>query len=184
MLCFNLRNKSGYFSDHTQEVINIPARLRFSEKNMSLITELKSWSWIFKTWIIVYPALFIVGMIMGTLLNPNYYWIAIIIGVPFAVIPITYRNLVGGGCSLRFQICALVKGILAGSVFLILALAADSIIWQVIGPTVGWSPMTFSMSQEIYLIWFLSGTIGGFGARIVEVRAQARPAEIRIAGFK
>jgi len=172
------------FSDHTQEVIKIPTQLKFSETNMSLITELKSWSWIFKTWIIVYPVLFVVGMVMGTILSSNYYWIAIIIGVPFAVIPITYRNLVGGGCSLRFQICALVKGMLAGSVFLILALVADIIIWQAIGPAIGWSPMTFSMFQEIYLIWFLSGTIGGFGARIVEVRAQTRPAEIRIAGFK
>lgn len=151
---------------------------------MSISDELKSWSWILKIWVSLYPVLVILGIIVGTLFSPSYYWLVTIIVVPLAVIPITYRNLVGGGCSLRFQICALVKGMLAGSVLLVLALAADTIVWQVIGPSVGWSPMTFSMFQEIYLIWLLSGTIGGFGARIVEVRAQTRPTEIRIVGFE
>ncbi len=151
---------------------------------VSISDELKSWSWILKIWVSLYPVLVILGIIVGTLFSPSYYWLVTIIVVPLAVIPITYRNLVGGGCSLRFQICALVKGMLAGSVLLVLALAADTIVWQVIGPSVGWSPMTFSMFQEIYLIWLLSGTIGGFGARIVEVRAQTRPTEIRIVGFE
>ena len=106
------------------------------------------------------------------------------IGVPLAVIPITYRNLVGGGCSLRFHICALVKGILAGSVFLALSLGADLVIWQVLGTRLGWNPVLLDLSWDIYFIWLFSGLIGGFGARIVEVRGQTRPTEITIAGFE
>ena len=96
----------------------------------------------------------------------------------------TYRNLVGGGCSLRFHICALVKGMLAGFVFLILAFVADMLVWQTIGSSLGWSPFALGFSQDIYLIWLLSGTIGGFGARIVEVRGEAKSAEITIAGLE
>jgi hypothetical protein len=179
-----------YCRDNRESLVQPYPRSNLSKKSreavriVSITYELKSWSWIFKIWACLYPVLVVLGILMGTLLSPSYYWIATIIGVPLAVIPVTYRNLVGGGCSLRFQICALVKGMLAGSILLILALVADSIVWQVIGSSVGWSPMTFDMFQEIYLIWLFSGTIGGFGARIVEVRSQTRPTEIRIVGFE
>ncbi|MFW9960657.1 MAG: hypothetical protein ACFFDV_06550 [Candidatus Thorarchaeota archaeon] len=151
---------------------------------MSIVTELKSWSWIPKTVAILYPMLLFAGIFIGTFLNPGYYWIAMIIGVPSVVIPITYRKLVGGGCSLRFHICALVKGMLAGFVFLILAMSLDIVAWQLLGTGLGWSQITLEISQEIYLVWLFSGTIGGFGARIVEVRGQTRTAEITIAGFE
>lgn len=153
-------------------------------RRLSIVTELKSWSWIPKAVAILYPMLLFVGILIGTFLNPGYYWVATIIGVPIVVIPITYRNLVGGGCSLRFHICALVKGILAGFVFLILALALDIIVWQFIGTGLGWSPIALEMSQDVYLVWLFSGVIGGFGARIVEVRGQTRTAEITITGFE
>lgn len=121
---------------------------------------------------------------MGTYLGPLFYWSAIIVGVPLVVIPMTYKNLVGGGCSLRFQICALVKGMLAGFVFLALSLLADPIIWQALSVSIGWTPLTLGISQDIHFIWFFSGVIGGFGARIVEVRGQTHPPNITIAGFE
>jgi len=151
---------------------------------MSIPMGLKSWLWIPKTWIVLYPILLLVGVLTGVYLGPSYYWLATIIGVPVAVIPITYRNLVGGGCSLRFHICALVKGILAGSVFLALSLGADLVIWQFLGTALGWNPLTLDLSGDIYLLWLFSGMAGGLGARIVEVRGQTQPAEITIAGFE
>ena len=151
---------------------------------MSLETELKSWLWILKVWIPLYPMLLIIGLVVGTFAAPIFYWLVFIIGVPLVVIPTTYRNLVGGGCSLRFQICALVKGMLAGFVFLSLSLVADVIFWQILGPGIGWSPLSLGVPQDINFIWFFSGLIGGFGARIVEVRGQRQPAKITIAGFE
>lgn len=153
-------------------------------RRLSIVTELKSWLWIPKTLAILYPMLLFAGILIGTFLDPSYYWMATMIGVPIAVIPITYRNLVGGGCSLRFHICALVKGILAGFVFLILVLALDIVVWQLLGTGFGWSPITLEISQGVYLIWLFSGIIGGFGARIVEVRGHTRTAEITIAGLE
>ena len=145
---------------------------------------LKSWLWILKTWIVLYPILLLVGVLAGVSLGPSYYWMATIIGVPVAVIPITYRNLAGGACSLRFHICALVKGALSGSVFLALSLAADLVIWQVMGTNLGWNPLILDLSRNIYLIWLFSGMIGGFGARVVEVRGRTRPTDITITGFE
>ena len=120
----------------------------------------------------------------GVSLGLSYYWIVIIVGVPLAVIPITYRNLVGGGCNLRFHICALVKGILAGTVFLALSLAADLLIWYAISPVLGWNPLNIDLAQSVHFIWLFSGMIGGFGARIVEVRGRTGPTEITIARLK
>jgi hypothetical protein len=151
---------------------------------MSIASELASWSWILKVWIVLYPIVVVSGVLAGLTLGVGYYWITTILGVPLIVIPMTYRNLVGGGCSLRFHICALVKGMLAGLVFMVLALLADQLVWQFIGQSLGWSPLTLTISQDIYFIWFLSGAIGGFGARIVEVRGQVRREEITIAGLE
>lgn len=146
--------------------------------------ELMSWSWILKTWIVLYPILFVAGVLLGAAIDSGYYWLATVIGVPLIVIPTTYRKLVGGGCSLRFHVCALVKGILAGSMFLALTFAADLVIWQFISTGLGWSPLVLELSRDIYFVWLFSGMIGGFGARVVEVRGQTRPTEITIAGIE
>jgi hypothetical protein len=151
---------------------------------VSIASELASWSWILRIWIILYPVVVGLGLLVGAFAGPDYYWVTTLVGVPLVVVPMTYRNLVGGGCSLRFHICALVKGMLAGFVFLILAFVADMLVWQTIGSSLGWSPFALGFSQDIYLIWLLSGTIGGFGARIVEVRGEAKSAEITIAGLE
>ena len=151
---------------------------------MSLVSEVRSWLWILKIWIPLYPALLIIGIIIGTYVAPVFYWSSILVGVPLVIVPLTYRNLVGGGCSIRFQICALVKGMLAGSIFLLLSLLIDPVVWQSLGSIIGWNPLTLGISQDIYFIWFFSGVIGGFGARIVEVRGERTPAEISIVGFE
>ncbi len=151
---------------------------------MSLVSEFKSWLWILKVWIPLYPVLVILGIIIGTYVIPVFYWSVFLIGVPLVVIPLTYRNLVGGGCSLRFQICALVKGMLAGFVFLALSMIADSIIWQILNVGIGWNPLALGISQDINFIWFFSAVIGGFGARIIEVRGDHQPSRVTIAGFE
>lgn len=153
---------------------------------MSLISEVKSWLWILKIWIPLYPALLFIGIIIGISIAPAFYWSSILLGVPLVVIPVTYRNLVGGGCSVRFQICALVKGMLAGAVLFLLSLLADPIIWQTLSSVVGWNPLNLGpgISENIYFVWFFSGVVGGFGARIVEVRGMHTEPEISIAGFE
>jgi hypothetical protein len=153
-------------------------------RRISIVSELASWSWILKIWVILYPIVLVSGILTGLLLGASYYWIVTIVGVPVVVIPLTYRNLVGGGCSLRFHICALVKGMLAGLAFLVLAFLADMLVWLIIGQSLGWTPTTLAISPDIYLIWLFSGTVGGFGARIVEVRGQTRATEIKIAGLE
>lgn len=104
--------------------------------------------------------------------------------VPLVTIPVTYRMLVGGGCSLRFQICALVKGMLAGVVMLVLTSYADTVVWQALLPIVGWTPLVSNISEMIAQVWFFSGIIGGMGARVVEVRAYNEDRPITIAGFE
>ena len=134
------------------------------------LEEAKSWLWIPKYWIAVYASLLIVTILVGE----SYYWSVYLIGVPLAIIPITYRNLVGGGCSLRFQMCALVKGMSAGIMFMVLTSAVDMLVWSSLGMNLGWSPLTnMTYISIIYQVWFLSGAIGGFGARIVEVRGYS-----------
>jgi hypothetical protein len=134
------------------------------------LAEVKSWLWIPKYWIAVYASLLIATILIGEF----YYWSVYLIGVPLAIIPITYRNLVGGGCSLRFQMCALVKGMSAGVIFMVLASAVDMLVWSSLGVNLGWSPLTnMTYISIIYQVWFLSGAIGGFGARIVEVRGHS-----------
>ncbi|MFW9913071.1 MAG: hypothetical protein ACFFEU_11400 [Candidatus Thorarchaeota archaeon] len=137
---------------------------------MEALAEVKSWLWIPKYWIAVYASLLIATILIGE----SYYWSVYLIGVPLAIIPITYRNLVGGGCSLRFQMCALVKGMSAGVIFMVLASAVDMLVWSSLGVNLGWSPLTnMTYISIIYQVWFLSGAIGGFGARIVEVRGHS-----------
>jgi len=135
-------------------------------------SELRSWFWILKSWITVYAVLLVVGILLGFVGGPSYYWSVMTIGSLIMIAPITYRNLVGGGCSLRFQMCALVKGMAAGLIFLILSMVADFILWGAIGTSFGWTPLASgSVSWSLYQVWWFSGAIGGFGARIAEVRA-------------
>ena len=151
---------------------------------MSLAAELKSWLWIPAIWIAVYPLMLVVGVALGNMYGPIYYWWGTLVAVPLIIAPVTYRSLVGGGCSLRFQICALVKGTFAGVVFLMLTIVTDSLLWPNLALTVGWNPTSFSISELFYQIWFFSGIIGGIGARIVEVRGYTSSSEITISGFE
>ena len=149
---------------------------------LDALEEIKSWLWIPKYWTVVYASLLIVTILAGE----SYFWLVYLIGVPLAIIPITYRNLVGGGCSLRFQMCALVKGMSAGVIFMILTSAVDMLVWNSLGVNLGWSPLTnMTYVSLTYQIWFLSGVVGGFGARIVEVRSYSDPeGSVTIAGFE
>ena len=147
---------------------------------MSLVSEVKSWLWLPAIWVVVYSILLVVGITLG----PMYYWGVMLIGVPLTIAPVTYKSLVGGGCSLRFQICALVKGAFAGMLFFILTMIADSLLWPNLALSVGWNPTTSSLTELFYQIWFFSGIIGGVGARVIEVRGYSSDPGITIAGFK
>ncbi|TFG32390.1 hypothetical protein EU528_03525 [Candidatus Thorarchaeota archaeon] len=147
---------------------------------MSLVSEVKSWLWVPAVWVVVYSILLIIGIGLG----PDFYWGVMLVGVPLAIAPITYKNLVGGGCSLRFQICALVKGMIAGMIFFGLTMVADSLLWPNLSLSLGWNPTTLSVTDLFYQIWFFSGIIGGFGARIIEVRGYHTGSEITIAGYQ
>ena len=147
---------------------------------MSLVSEVKSWLWVPAVWVVVYSILLIIGIALG----PVFYWTVMLVGVPLTIAPITYKNLVGGGCSLRFQICALVKGMFAGMIFFILTMVADAVLWPNLALTLGWNPTTLSVTEWFYQIWFFSGIIGGFGARIIEVRGYTAGSEITIAGYQ
>jgi hypothetical protein len=147
---------------------------------VSLVSEVKSWLWVPGAWVVVYSILLMVGIALG----PMFYWGVMLVGVPLTIAPITYKSLVGGGCSLRFQICALVKGMAAGMIFFGLTIVADSLLWPNLSLTLGWNPTINSLTELFYLIWFFSGIIGGIGARIIEVRGYTTGSEITIAGFQ
>jgi len=151
---------------------------------VSLVSEIKSWLWIPAIWIVVYPLMLVAGILIGNIFDPIYYWGVILVGVPLTIAPVTYKSLVGGGCSLRFQICALVKGTFAGIIFLMLTVATDSLLWPNLALIVGWNPVSSSISEIFYQIWFFSGIVGGIGARIVEVRGYNPDSKISIAGFE
>jgi hypothetical protein len=152
---------------------------------MSLIHEVRTWIWVVQYWLIVYFALLATGLVLGTEIAPDAYWYAFIIGVPLTIAPITYRKLVGGGCSIRFQICALVKGAIVGTLFYFASAAMDPVIWNILQEYVGWNATTLpSFTDMFYLVWFIAGIIGGFAARIVEVRQLNSPQSITIAGYQ
>ena len=131
-----------------------------------------------------YSLMLVVGIALGNMFGPIFYWWTTLLAVPLIIAPVTYKSLVGGGCSLRFQICALVKGSFAGVIFLMLTMIADSVLWTNLALTVGWNPTLFSTSELFYQVWFFSGIIGGIGARIVEVRSYSAGSEITISGFE
>ncbi len=149
---------------------------------LEALEEIRSWLWIPKNWIAVYVSLLIIAILVGY----PFYWGVYLVGVPLAIIPITYRNLVGGGCNLRFQMCALVKGMSAGIIFMILTLAIDMLVWTNLGISLGWSPLTnITYVSTSYQVWFLSGAVGGIGARVIEVRGHSNNKQaITISGFE
>ena len=72
---------------------------------------------------------------------------------------------------MRFQICALVKGILAGFLFLVLTGLADFLVWNILSSVLTWTPLSEPrVLMSFYQVLLISGMIGGIGARIVEVR--------------
>lgn len=133
---------------------------------------------------VVYSVMIVVGIVLGDFFGPASYWWATLVTVPLFIVPVTYKSLVGGGCSLRFQICALVKGTFAGVIFMFLTMIVDSYLWPSLAMFVGWNPTLFGISELFYQIWFFSGIVGGIGARIVEVRGYPMGSEITIAGFE
>jgi len=149
-----------------------------------MVSEVKSWLWVPAIWVVVYSILLVIGITLGNMFDPMYYWGVMLIGVPLTIAPVTYKNLVGGGCSLRFQICALVKGMAAGFIFFALTMIADALLWPNLALTLGWNPTTLNVTELFYQIWFFSGIIGGIGARIIEVRGYTSDPGITIAGFK
>ncbi|NHJ14084.1 MAG: hypothetical protein EAX95_10440 [Candidatus Thorarchaeota archaeon] len=154
---------------------------------MESLSEVKTWLWVPFYWIVIYTILLFGGIVVGHIAGTQFYSGVFLIGVPLLVIPITYKNLVGGGCSLRFQMCALVKGMIAGLLFMLLASAADHFVWSLLGGGLGWTPVEdMGVGTFIYQVWFISGAIGGMGARIVEVRGHPEGTEskITIAGFE
>lgn len=151
---------------------------------MSIIDDIKSWLWIPVFWVVLYTLFLWIGIGVGNEFGPIFYWAVILIGVPLTIAPITYKNLIGGGCNLKYQICSLVKGMFAGFVFMSLTMIADSLVWSGLSATIGWNPVTLSISEAMYYVWFFSGILGGFGARIVEVRGYQPHNEITIAGFE
>lgn len=152
---------------------------------MSFINDIKSWLWVPFYWVIIYGTTLAAGIAIGVFLSPELYWIAAMAVVLVLVIPITYRHLVGGGCSLKYQVCALVKGALVGMIYFFVALALDPVVWSVLQSYVGWNALSLPMfSSFLYQIWFYAGILGGFGARIVEVKQMSSVENITIAGFE
>lgn len=148
------------------------------------VTGLRSWSWIPVYWALVYAGLTAASIMLSAITGQSYSLVLFAFGVPLVIVPLTYGKLVGGACSLRFHICALVKGIMAGLVFAVLSVVTDSLFWTLVNPTLLLGhPMYDSSSALIYLIWLFSGMIGGFGARIREVQAGNQP-DIRVAGYQ
>lgn len=152
-----------------------------------MISEIKSWLWIPKFWIPLYVILNVIGIGLAAMSFISMYLIVYLILVPLVVIPVTYRSLVGGGCSLRFQICALVKGINAGVILLILTSVVDFYLWGVLSPLAGVNLSLVSLHMpDLYLIWLIGGFVGGMGARVIEVRGYSNIDEdsITIAGYE
>ena len=150
-----------------------------------MISEIKSWLWIVKYFLPLYAILTIIGIGLDLQNLISFYWIVYLIIVPLVIAPVTYRNLIGGGCSLRFQICALVKGMTAGLLFLILAFAFDVLLWGTLAGIVGVNLSLIVLRiPNLYQIWLIGGIIGGIGARIIEVREYSTNTGIKIAGYE
>lgn len=120
---------------------------------------------------VLYFVTTVLGFLLAYLVDPAMYPVVTLLIVPVVLIPLTYKNLVGGACSLRFRVCGLVKGFLAGIVFLVLSLGINLAVWASLLSVVGWSPLFQSqLVSNVYWVWFFSGVLGGMAARVAEVR--------------
>ncbi len=131
----------------------------------------KSWLWIPKVWGVVYSIALVAAVAAINAIGPTSYRQVIGVVVFGLGVPLTFKSLVNTGCDLRFHICALVKGMIAGLLFLIFAMIADPIVWSFLQQAVAWSPL--GNPQELFSIqqaWVFAGIFGGFAARVVEVK--------------
>ncbi len=153
---------------------------------MSVVDELRTWIWVVPYWIVAYSIAIATSIGISTIATTSAFWIAYLVVVPLLTIPIIYRNLVGGFCSVRFRICALVKGTAVGMMFFVVSMLVDPFVWSILQPSLGWNALALGgFTTAIYQIWFYSGFIGGFAARIVEVRTFNQSSQnITIAGFE
>ncbi len=154
-----------------QEIISDISRM-----DMSTV---RSWSWIIEYWSVIYCVLFITGMIFAVLSSSAYYVTTQMIVILVTMTPLTYIRLVRGGCTIRFRICALVKGLIVGITLLVLSITTDLILWAVFGPAIQWFYIRDTQTaNRIYQMWFLSGVVGGLAARIAEVRYEHRDSQL------
>ncbi len=152
---------------------------------MSVTDDIKSWLWVVQYWAIVYILMLGAGITASVLASPSLYWVVSIPTIFLLAAPVTYKHLVGGGCSLKYQICALVKGALVGLIFMLIAIAVDPMVWSTLKSSLGWSALELPVfSDLLYQAWFYAGIVGGFGARIIEVRQMNSIGNITIAGYE
>ncbi len=131
----------------------------------------KTWLWIPKVWLITYVVAVLASFFSVQIFGPRSYRMAIGLVVFGLGIPLTFKSLVGVGCDVRFQICALVKGMIAGGAFLLLTFIADPLTWSVISQLVAWTPLSDPIELwSIQQVWIFTGLFGGFAARVVEVK--------------
>lgn len=131
----------------------------------------KTWLWIPKVWLITYGFALLVAVLSVQAFGPESYRMAIGVVVFGLGIPLTFKSLVGAGCDVRFQICALVKGMISGVAFLVLTFIVDPITWSVASQFISWTPLSNPTELwNIQQIWIFAGLFGGFAARVVEVR--------------
>ena len=161
--------------DHTKEVI-YDVQKADTTSTMERPQSYSTWLWIPGFWLVLYPSVTIMGFMLAILAGNASYWLVFLIGVPLLVAPVTYRNLVGGACSLRFRVCGLVRGILAGLILVLLSFLADTMVRSVVGPIIGWNPLPYDqLGLTPYYSWFIGALIGGFAARVAEVRNARKP---------
>jgi len=147
-------------------------------------SEIKTWFWIPKTWLVLYTVIIPSRVLLGAAIAPVFFWWALLLGVPIIVIPITYRSLVNEGCSLQFHICPLVKGILAGIMMFVMTVVADWTLNLLLAQNALW-PVLYASApiRDPNQIWWFSGAGGGLLARIAEVRDLRRQqASISVVG--
>ncbi len=144
-------------------------------------SELRTWLWILKTWIVLYSSLLVIRVALGQLIGPTFFWISLLVGVPIVVVPVTYKSLVGGGCSIKYHICPLVKGILAGVIMFAMSVVADWSLNMILSSDPIWSAMYNTVViRDPHQIWWFSGLAGGILTRIQEVRELGRAQQISI----
>ncbi|NWF95014.1 MAG: hypothetical protein HXY34_02630 [Candidatus Thorarchaeota archaeon] len=137
---------------------------------MSLGEALRTWAWIPPYWATIYFALRVSGRVLEITVVPSCCGLVHFVGIPLLVVPLTYGKLVGGGCSLRFGVCAVVKGMLVGIVFLTLSVMMDIVVAIYLSSINCNSLLDLATSALVHQVWLLSAIVGGMAARVAEVR--------------